>query len=278
MAYHIVEKGLTMPRRHLDFGHAAVLDLLARTDSFIGIWGDTDLQIRHAIGVIKSYLKLHHDAKFDFSKDIQFWRRVEDFCKTHDRVEPSRQYHFLRKDFFAAKEGNFFAFANSRHTVRHYAGSIPEDTIERAVALAMTAPSACNRQHVRVHCISNHDLRDQLLAIQNGNRGFGTDADKLIVVTTCLSDIQYVEERNDPYVNAGIFIMNLCYALHYNEIGCCILNWHTKPEIDIKARQLLQIPSAESIAAVIACGIPPEEFDVAQSPRKCIGDIFAIHT
>ena len=141
----------------------------------------------------------------------------------------------------------------------------------------MTAPSACNLQHTRVHSISNSYIRKQLLSLQNGNRGFGADADKLLVITTCLSDIQYVEERNDPYVNAGIFIMNLCYALHYNRIGCCILNWHAKPETDMTARSLINIPDAESIVAIIACGIPPEEFDVARFPRKDIENILVNH-
>ena len=278
MAYHIIEKGLTMPRRHLDFGHGAVLDLLSRINNFVRIFGDDDLQIRHAIGVLKSYLKLHQDEKFDFSKDALFWKEVTAFCHVHNSIETSRQYHFSRDEFFADKGSDFMAFAKSRHTVRHYGGAISYDRITKAVSLAMTAPSACNRQHTHVHCISNHALRDQLLSIQNGNRGFGTDADKLLVITTCLSDIQYVEERNDPYVNAGIFIMNLCYALHYNEIASCILNWHVRPEVDVAARKLMQIPDAESIVAVIACGSPPGEFDVAQSPRKRVEEILVNHS
>lgn len=277
MAYHILEKGLTMPRRHLDFGHAAVLDLLAKVNNFAEIWGETDPQIKHAIGVVKSYLKMHQDEKFDFSKDVLFWQRVKKFCETHDNVMPSNQYHFLHEDFFADTDKDFKAFAQSRHTLRYYSDPIPDNVITSVVSLAMTAPSACNRQHTRVHCISNHILRDQVLSIQNGNRGFGTDADKLLVITTCLSDIQYIEERNDPYVNAGIFIMNLCYSLHYYKIACCILNWHASPETDIKARELMNIPDSESIVAIISCGIPPKEFDVAQSPRKKVEDILVNH-
>ena len=277
MAYHIVEKGLTMPRRHFDFGHAAVLDLLAKITDFVGIWGISDRQVQHAIGVVKSYLKMHQDEKFNFSKDAMFWKKIKDFCQSYDNVSPSNQYHFSRDTFFASCDKDFMTFALSRHTVRHYSDPIPDDVITSAVSLAMTAPSACNRQHTHVHCISNHNMRDRLLSIQNGNRGFGSDADKLLVVTTCLNDIQYIEERNDPYVNAGIFIMNLCYSLHYYKIACCILNWHASPETDIKARELMSIPDSESIVAIISCGLPPKEFDVAQSPRKAVDDILVNH-
>ena len=276
MTYHILEKGLTMPIRRLDFGHSMLIDLMRQIDGFIEKWGN-DQQVLHAIGTIKSYLKLHKDSGFDFSGDPEYWDQINKFCMIHADVPESSQYMFSRDDFFNDVMNDFHAFAHSRHTVRYYKERIPEGMIESAVALAMTAPSACNRQHVHVHCISNHALRDQLLSMQNGNRGFGTDADKLLVVTTCLSDIQYVEERNDPYVNAGIFIMNLCYALHYNKIACCILNWHASPETDIRARGLINIPDAETIVAVISCGIPPEHFTVAQSPRKDLDDIFVNH-
>ena len=40
---------------------------------------------------------------------------------------------------------------------------------------------------------------------------------------------------------------------------------------------LLGIPQNEAIVQVIACGAPPEEFDVAASPRLCVGDLMTWH-
>ena len=47
----------------------------------------------------------------------------------------------------------------------------------------MTAPSACNRQYVRVHSVGDIEMKKAILSLQNGNRGFGENADKLLVVT-----------------------------------------------------------------------------------------------
>jgi nitroreductase len=276
LTYHVLEKGLTMPNRRLDFGHQVVLDLMGQINDFIKLWG-SDPQVLHAVGTVKSYFKLHRDSGFDFSNNCEYWNQVEKFCACHENIPDSQQYIFSREEFFGDVKDVFGKFAHSRHTVRHYCGSIPYGEIVNSVALAQTAPSACNRQHSRVHCVSDHNLRNQLLSLQNGNRGFGMDADKLLVVTTDLHDIQCIEERNDPYVNAGIFIMNLCYALHYYKIGCCILNWHVVPETDLIARELLHIPCSESIVAIIACGLVPDKFEVAQSPKKDIKAILFNH-
>lgn len=275
MAYHVLEKGLTMPRRHLDFGHAAVLGLMARIEEFERAFGSSDEQVNHATGCVKEYYALHLVAQFDMSEDAAFWGKVKTFYDSHSDIEPARQIEMTRETFFAHRDAPFPVFAASRHTSRHYEGTVDVGEIQEAVRLAMTAPSACNRQFVKVYCVSSHDIRDRVLALQNGNRGFGHDADKLLVVTADLNGNRWAEERNDLYTNAGIFTMNLCYALHYHKIAHCILNWSVSPSDDIAAHALLGLPENETIAVVLSCGRAPERFMIAASPRKSIEDVFS---
>lgn len=209
MAYHVLEKGLTMPQRHLDFGHAAVLNLISLVDDFVRCFGAEEQQVKHAIGCVKEYFLLHVAEQFDFSKDDAYWSGVKAFCSMYEDIPASHQLEMTREMFYEHNEASFPVFAASRHTSRHYQGVVSVERIRSAVELAMTAPSACNRQYVRVHCVSNHKLRDRIFELQNGNRGFGCDADKLLVVTADMSGIRWAEERNDIYTNAGIFIMNL---------------------------------------------------------------------
>ena len=154
----------------------------------------------------------------------------------------------------------------------------PREILENALKIAMTAPSACNRQHARIHVVDNKALMEKLFAIQKGTRGFGQDADKAIVVTADFSAIRWSWERHDLYTNGGIFVMNLCYALHYYGIAHCILHWSVPPEVDVQAHELLEIPSNEAIVQVIACGMPPAEFDVAGSPRRKLNEVMKWHS
>ena len=277
MAYHVVEKGLTMPRKRLGFGQEAVSNLIHLIEKLEHIGMGNRQQVIHASGVVRAYWKLHRLRNFDFGEDSKFRMVLEGFCRDHANIACADQISTTAVDFFRDINSPFPEFARSRHTVRHYAGVVSIAEIQASVELAMTAPSACNRQHARVHCICNHKTMEQIYRLQNGNRGFGLDADKLLIVTTDLLAIRWPEERNDTYTNAGIFTMNLSYALHYNKIAHCILNWSVKPEMDIKLRTLVQIPECESVALLIACGRAPNKFEVASSPRRSVTSIFKVH-
>lgn len=270
MAYHVIEKGLTMPHRRLGFGKGAVVHLVNLIDSFERRFGACDTQVRHAAGVLRAYRELHRDWPEQMP-------RLDAFLARHEDVPAATQPHVKRDEFFGARYASFPAFAESRHVCRHFASPVPRKTLEEAIALAMTAPSACNRQHCRVHVIDDSGLRDKLFAIQGGTRGFGQDADKVIVVTSDLSAVRWSWERHDAYTNGGIFVMNLCYALHYHGIAHCILHWSVAPENDRAAHELLGIPRNEAIVQLLACGIPPDEFDVASSPRLDAKEVTTWH-
>ena len=248
MAYHVLEKGLTMPNRRVPFGVAAA----ARLDRLLAAWdaspeGKTaDSRIEHARRVLAEY------------------RAVNSGNVAGTGLEP----HFTKERFYAAVDAPFPEFAASRHVCRHFAGTVPRERIERAVRVALTAPSACNREPCRIHVIEDRELRDKLLTLQGGARGFGDKADKLIVVTADLSTVRWAWERHDVYVNGGIMVMNLAYALHYEKIAHCILHWSVQPERDRAAHELLAIPGNEAIVQIFVCGEAPDEFDIAASPRR----------
>ncbi|MBQ6470547.1 MAG: nitroreductase family protein [Victivallales bacterium] len=270
MGYHVLEKGLTMPRRRLGFGKGAILHLIGLVRQYERRFGQGDPQVVYAVGVLRAYRELHREWPEPMP-------RLDDFLAEHPQIQAVSEPHVTREEFFSARERPFPVFAASRHVVRHFAGAVPRDLLESALTLALTAPSACNRQHARIHVIDNKELMEKLLALQGGTRGFGQDADKAIVVTADLSSVRWSWERHDIYTNGGIFVMNLCYALHYYGIAHCILHWSVPPEADIAARELLEIPSNEAIVQVLACGMPPEEFDVAGSPRRSLPEVMKWH-
>ena len=267
MGYHVLEKGLTMPRRRLGFGRPAALNLARLVEAFETRHG-ADPQATHATAVLRAYRELHA---------AEAMPRLDAFLAARPDVPPAVEPHVRRDDYFAAKDAPFPAFAASRHCVRHFAGPVPRETIERAITIAMTAPSACNRQHARVHVVDSPALRDQFFALQGGTRGFGQDADKVLIVTADLSTVRWAWERHDAFTNGGIFALNLCYALHHEGVANCILHWSVPPKSDAAARTLLGIPAQEEIVLSIACGTPPDEFDVPASPRRDPASITTWH-
>lgn len=70
MAYHVVEKGLSMPERRLGFGHDAVLNLISLIRDYSEKFPQDD-QILHAISVLDAYREMHRKEKFNLRPDLQ---------------------------------------------------------------------------------------------------------------------------------------------------------------------------------------------------------------
>ena len=154
---------------------------------------------------------------------------------------------------------------------------MPVDKLKASLSLAMNAPSTCNRQSQRSHLLQSEDSKKAVLSIQTGNRGFGEIADQFVLVTSDLRDWPGIHQRNAPYVDGGIFVMNLLYSLHYNGIATCTLNLYLNEEKTLILHDKLQIPKNEVPIALIAVGIPPEKFDLALSCRRQAEEIISYH-
>ncbi len=272
---HIIEKGLTMPGRRLGFGEKRVEELMAAVHGYVQGNEIDDARVKWAIQAIKEYEDLHRREGFKTFDRPGFADALHSFCEEFSEIAPSSQRRFTRDGFYGDIECAFPRFAASRHTVRNYSpDDVPVNEVRKAVALAQTAPSACNRQYCKVYCVSDRRKFPEILELQSGNRGFGHLANKILVVTADLLDITSAVERNDLFTNGGIFLMNLCYSLHYFKIAHCILNWSKELRVDREMHRLLDIPQNEAIIAVLTCGYVPLEFDVALSQRRELKDIF----
>lgn len=278
MHYHVLEKGLTMPDRRLGFGAPMVLSLIALIDEFEHRFGMDNHQVAYAVGVVKEYEDLHRSLGYDCSQNSDFWRRLHAFTGKHVHIPNSRQCHYTRSQFYAAVNAPFEVLSASRHCVRNYSGKeVSLRKIENAVTMALSTPSACNRNHARVHCVCDKKLAMTILELQGGNRGFGHLADKVLIVTTKTEYLIFERERKDDMINGGMFLMSLCLALYCQEVAYCILTWAVDPEKDRRMRRLVKLPDTENVVALLCIGEAPDEFDVAASPRRSLDEVLTWH-
>ena len=251
---HVIEKGLTMPDLRLGFGKERVEDLVNLINKYkYNNYKKNEIYI-HAIEVLLEYLQLHEENNVALEKKII----TEIQSIRENNIESSTQALINNTSYFKDVEKDFYTFSNSRHSVRNLKAGIDLDQIKKAIDLAANVPTACNRQPQRIHLLSDRRLIEKILSIQDG-RGFGHLCDKLIFVTVDLSTYKGIQERNYPFVDGGIYLMNLLYALHYYKVGACTLNWCYTPETDIELRKILPIKKSEVGIAFIMCGKVPEQ-------------------
>jgi len=272
--YHVIEKGLAMPGMYLGFGQKTLKELILHCHLYADRFENENEQFLYALRVIAEY-KYEH-VKNDYVLEEDLFQSINDILSRFGEPIPSKQIEIGREDYFKFVQSSFKDFSNSRHSMRNFSGTIELDLIRKAISLAQNSPSACNRQPARVYVLQDKERIKQVLAIQTGNRGFGHLADKLIVLTAELGGYLSLRERNDVYINGGIYAMNLLYALHYYQIGACPLNWCSIPEQDLKLRRTYNILPSETVILIIACGGVPDNFKIVTSPRNDFSNILKI--
>lgn len=164
-----------------------------------------------------------------------------------------------------------------RHSVREFADSpLDPAALNAALAEAGHTPSVCNRQANRIHLIEDEKLIQQALQIQGGLGGYDTPP-ALLLVTSDLRTFFGPEERNQPYVDGGLFAMNLLMSLEANEIAACPLNTMMQPYREKATRQLLNLPDHEVMIMYIAIGNFAEEYKACVSYRHPLAENLTIH-
>jgi nitroreductase len=130
---------------------------------------------------------------------------------------------------------------------------------------------------VNVHLIENKILIDTILELQGGLKGYSANLSQLIVLTSDRNFFYSAGERYQLYIDGGIYLMNLLYALHFYGIVACPAHWGMPYQADIKMTDLLNLKNSEQIISLIAIGVPTNEFNTTLSLRKSSNENLFIH-
>lgn len=277
VAAHTIEKGLTMPHKRYPFGEAKAMEILQGCQAYVERnYDTTQSRFVDIVGIMKEY----RDSNVEYGgvNPLQFDNYINPLLELLPKeLQTTQKYSISSEDYFSHISEDFVAFSSSRNSCRNLSGHVNDEALKRALKLSMNAPSTCNRQSQRVHLLQSAEAKKTILSIQSGNRGFGDIADQFILITSDLRCWPSKHQRNAPYVDGGIYLMNLLYCLHHERIGACTLNLYLDEGRTRKMHSELGIPENEVPIALIAIGIPPESFDLARSHRRGSEEIVFAH-
>lgn len=272
LRYHSLEKGLLHDVRRNKFGKPNVIDLcklLKRNDV---VANRKNTQIAAAYLVMCKYYDLHFENDINISE--YFSKQDYDLFKKHSVLTIPSVNENKQISYFENTDKDFFHFSRSRSSVRDFNGEIiPFETINKAIEIAKTAPSVCNRQPVKVYYVDDKKTIDSIFSIQEGLKGYSDSIHQLLVVVSDRSYFYSVGERNQLYIDGGIFLMNLLYALHFYKIGACPAHWGLDSSADKEMKKLLRLDESEKVICLVPIGIPKNEFKTTLSLRRSNDEI-----
>ncbi|PMO57021.1 hypothetical protein BCT07_13470 [Vibrio breoganii] len=260
--YHAIEKGLSLRESQKGFGKEKILKLLELTKKYKALQGDEELLV-----TCKNVL-LAYCARQEKNIDADLRQKIEnselfnmEFSEKVNGGVESLTPNELDFDLYRN-------FALTRKSVRNFnKDEIEYSDLEDAIEVSRYTPSVCNRQPWNSYIYTNSGEITEALSFQNGNRGFGEQVKGLIVVTGERKKFWHAIERNQVYVDGGMFSMSIVYALHAKNLSSCCLNLNMSARKEEALKSHLNIPASEALIMMIAVGKAATDAQVAVSSR-----------
>lgn len=277
--YHALEKGMLFDKMKPGFGEYRIRKLHTILSDPEIIKNSSKSQVRVGYQVICRYYELHKEIKYDLKS--LFSEEQYTFYKSVLREGYTEEFRAVlewKKDqFYKDVHSDFINFAYSRKSVRSFTGEyIDEDLIRKVIELANTAPSVCNRQATNVYLIQDKSKIERILEIQGGFSGYEQNVNQLLIVTNDRRYYYTIGERNQLYIDGGIYLMNLLYALHYYKIGNCPANWGKNIKEEQPINDVVSIPLSEKIICIVPIGVVPNHFRTTLSQRRSVSENFIV--
>lgn len=269
---HSVEKGLSREDFRYGFGQTVIPELYGLIQTYHKLGYDQEDEIYlNAVSVVDEYIKIHEEKQYDLSDRINVAEFKKNYCR--NKLEIGGVKAVSRAASNENQTKNFKELALNRHSVRDYQDTAVDlEKINEAIQIATKSPSVCNRQSTRVRVIRDCSLIKKALDIQGGFKGYSLPPCLLMVTT----DTRYfidVTERNQVYVDGGLFAMSLIYALEYEGLAACALNTMFDPKRESATRKLLGINEFENLIMYLTVGNFKDDYRVPKSYRLCINEI-----
>lgn len=245
---HTIEKALSLSDCRDDFGRQKIENLLKKMTIYKKLGSPDPTTLDLATSILKIYVQHRKNNGLE-----------TDFIP-NDILQSDSKTRVGAQDFLISSDSLLFpAIASARHSIRNFSHRmVNENDIKDAVSIAQSAPSACNRQATRIYACVDPNKISIIKQAHGGIRTFGSPG----VIFAIAQDLNFYineYERNTWLIDAGIFCMNMLYALQSVGIGACPVIWGGMKDEDNRMASLLGIPANERIGVLIVAGYPPKE-------------------
>ncbi len=270
MNAHSIEKGLSLKNIKLGYGKPKILMIMRDLEHYYKRFNDEKLVIFY-LSIVESYL-IYNKAYNVEDEDI-----LDAYTKMQNVVKggKSEQFENLIGGYFKTSREkihrygkiDYYNFVRNRHSIRNFTGKpIDVELLNRALEIAAYTPSACNRQPWGNHIFLDKQKIDQILDFQTGARQFKDDITCVILITSKYSSF-FGGEYHQPYVNGGMYAMNLIFALHSLGLGTTPLNMGFPAKKLKGLKKICNIQDNEAPIVLIGVGEIAEELSIATSSR-----------
>ena len=273
---HRLEKGLIMKPRQRVFARDYIGETVAAYERAERSDTADPTECRWAHDVLSQFFSVVEDApeiaraRLQFATTLAF-RESATFTESREVDDHSSWAPFLRTEGTRATVDYeaFIGLCRQRRSVRWFTtAAVPNELIEQAIAAAVQAPSACNRQPYFFRFFERHEDASRIADIAMGTTGYAQQIPALIVVLGDLSCFPHERDRHLPYIDGALAAMQLMLALETLGLGSCPINWPDIEHLERRMAEELQLPRWIRPIMLLAVGYPDPLGGIAFSAKK----------
>jgi nitroreductase len=266
---HRLEKGLIMVPRNEVFGTDYIGEAIRCYADQAELLGDEaawNLEFRWATDVLATYFETV-GAHPEIDKARAQFRMISQCDPVREQLPYERQT--VPEITIGYEE--LYRLALRRRSVRWFdPKKVPRDLIDRAVAVAALAPSACNRQPFTFRICDDPKHVRRLAALPMGTRGFGDQIPALVVIVGDQSAFSEERDRHLIYIDGALAAMSMMFALETLGLASCPINW---PDIRFRETQIaaeLKLHPEERVVMLLGIGYPKASGRIPYSQKKSV--------
>ncbi|KUL81710.1 hypothetical protein ZTR_09512 [Talaromyces verruculosus] len=211
-----LEKGLTLEEPRTGFGRPKV-EFILRAVKALKETGYTSVATRGDRGTIQDYFPFYEEHHFTLPTDYE--RSLRDFVGEGKDSFRGGAVPLTKEKIQEATAFDYTRLVQTRHSIHHDTGeSISPEQIKLAVSRTIHSSRSVNRETRRVYAVYDPVLRDRWLKCQFGNNEFGHKIGTVLVITADIREFDIIGERNQAWIDGGLFAMGMNFALHADNV------------------------------------------------------------
>jgi nitroreductase len=279
---HRLEKGLSMPDRRPVFGEKYIVETVEVFARLVASPAAEPAELRWARDVLTQYFAVVTPVPGPVADALAAFRAIPGEAAGPDAHVPYPERDLGSK---VARIGGalpdamaFQALCTARRSQRWFADRpVAPEVLETAMAAALQAPSACNRQPFSFHAAVRRDLIRQIAALPLGTEGFGDDLPVLVAVIGDLGNYAEPRDRHLIFIDSGLAAMQFMLSITAQGLGSVPINWPDIPDNHAALRGLLGLAPHEVPVMLIGVGHPHPDRMIPYSAKRPVADMLRVH-
>jgi nitroreductase len=262
---HRLEKDLIMKPRREVFGEAFIIQTIDLYRSSVEAPSITIEEMKWAKDILSSYFETVSSSEvIDLAR-----KRYEDIPVVSDTIYKSKFVPYMKSEATLSNINyeEFMTLCQQRRSVRWYKSeSVPDELINKALEIARTAPSACNRQPFEFLVTNDKQQAPVIAALPAGTAGFSKQVPCIVVGV--LSCYPTEADRHVMYIDSALSSMQFMLALEILGLSSCMINWPGNKSKELKLYKKLSIPLHKRVLMMMSVGYAEPNGMIPYSSKK----------